>query len=196
MTPLAVLRHGPTEWNRVGRMQGRRDMPLADDAAAELAQRVLPPRFADWDVVSSPLVRAAETASLITSRVVPIDPRLIETDWGQWEGRTHAELEAQFGAEFTAAASRGLDFQPPGGESPRMVQARLKRWLAERAALGRPTVAVVHKGIITALLSLATGWPLLGRPPIKLDWACLHVFGLAGDGTLELVEPNVPLATR
>src|SRR3546814_10532072 len=58
---------------------------------------------------------------------------LVETDWGAWEGRTLAELRADLGAGMAANEARGLDFRPPGGESPRDVQDRMRPLLAELA---------------------------------------------------------------
>ena len=93
--------------------------------------------------------------------------------FGVWEGRTLAELRAAGGAAFAAAEAAGLDFQPPGGESPRTAMARIGALDRRRSpAAGEPVVAVSHKAAIRALLALATGWNMLGRPPHKLDWRC------------------------
>src|SRR3546814_19659201 len=69
---------------------------------------------------------------------------------------------------MAAAEALGLDLRPPGGESPRQVQDRLKPWLAERSSCGRDTIAVTHKGVIRALYALACGWDMTGPPPDKL----------------------------
>jgi probable phosphoglycerate mutase len=93
-----------------------------------------------------------------------------------------------------AIEARGLDLTPAGGESPRAVQARLLLLLARLAAAGRPTGAVTHKGVLRALLALATGWDMRGDPPVKLRPATLHLFELAADGTPRLVRANLALA--
>jgi len=197
MTPLAVIRHGPTAWNDDGRMQGRQDMPLSDQARAALAQRRAPPELDGFAWVSSPLARARATARLLAPDHDPtIEPALTEMAWGDWEGETLDALRARLGAAFDANADRGLDFTPPGGESPRMVQQRLRPWLARVGAAGRPTVAVTHKGVIRALLGLATGWDFLGKPPARLDWSAAHVFAVARDGTLAVERLNLALAAR
>lgn len=196
MTPLAVLRHGPTAWNRARRMQGRRDLALDAEAVATFGALAVPAEMAGWRVLSSPLARAAETARLITGRAVPIDVRLIEADWGAWEGRTHAELSDADGAAFRAQEARGLDFQPPGGESPRMVQARLRPFLADLGAAGAPTLAVTHRGVINALLALATGWTMLGKPPVKLADGHLHIFAIDATGQATFDRANIPLRAR
>jgi probable phosphoglycerate mutase len=74
-----------------------------------------------------------------------------------------------------------------------MVIERLKILLKRLAQEGEPTIAVCHKGIIRALLSLATDWPMLGKQPVRLDWSSLHCFELAKDGTPKLERINISL---
>ena len=113
--------------------------------------------------------------------------------FGTWEGHTIAELRVNVGERFLDAERRGLDFQPPGGELPRAVMARLGRWTTRLAEAGAPTVAVSHKAAIRALLALATGWDMTGRPPHKLDWRCVHFFTARSDGSVTVDRLNVPL---
>jgi probable phosphoglycerate mutase len=123
-----------------------------------------------------------------------IVPALVEMDWGQWEGASLDELRARHGAAFDDNASRGLDFRPPGGESPRDVLARIQRWLHELAQAGEPALAVTHNGVLRALLVAATGWPMTGKPPVKLAAGCVHRFGVERDGRIAVVRCNIPLA--
>jgi broad specificity phosphatase PhoE len=195
MTLLALLRHGPTAWTREHRLQGRADLPLdAAGRAAVLAWR-LPPELRGFRWLTSPLARSRETAALLGLQP-ETEPRLIEMDWGGWEGRTVAELRADPSQEIAAQEARGLDLQPPGGESPRAVQRRLAPLLAEIAATARPTGGITHKGVIRALLALATGWTMVDRAPAKLDWAAVHVFRLEPGGALGVVRLNRPLAAE
>jgi broad specificity phosphatase PhoE len=197
MTPLAVIRHGATAWNDAGRMQGRRDIALTDAARAFFAARRAPPELDGFAWIASPLERARETARLLApDAALALEPALIEMGWGDWEGATLAELRARLGDGFAAVADRGLDFEPPGGESPRTVQARLQPWLARLGAAGRPTVAVTHKGVIRALLGLATGWDFLGKPPARLDWTAAHLFDVDAAGRPRLARANLKLALR
>lgn len=188
---LGLLRHGATAWNAEHRLQGRADQPLTAAAQAWLQARTLPARPAFSRIVSSPLLRARQTAAALRLPA-EIEGALVEMDWGGYEGRTVAELRAAHGAAFAADEDRGLDLQPPGGESPRAVQRRLLPWLA---SLDRPTLAVTHKGVIRALLALAHGWPMLGRPPARLDWGCLHLM-LVADGRPRPWCYNRPLPRR
>ena len=120
---------------------------------------------------------------------VDVDSALREMSFGIWEGRTVKELRAEGGETFAAAEARGLDFQPPGGESPRTAMARIAGWTS---TLEEPVVAVSHKAAIRALLALATGWNMLGRPPHKLDWRAVHFFVAHGDGKVAIERLNVP----
>jgi len=180
MTRLVLIRHAATAWNRDGRLQGRADVPLGPAGRAALAGRRLPASLGPLAWIASPLRRAVETARRLGAADLRIEPRLTEMDWGHWEGRRLADLRAELGPAMAANEARGLDFRPPGGESPGDVQDRLAPWLAELTTAETATVAVTHKGVIRALLALATGWDMRAEPPLKLDWDRAHVFTVAG----------------
>jgi 2,3-bisphosphoglycerate-dependent phosphoglycerate mutase len=191
---LSFVRHASTQWNEQGRMQGRRDIPLCASGRDDLARWRLPEAFgepAEW--VSSPLCRAVETAKRLGAVAPRIEPALTEMDWGAWEGYRLTELRERFGSAFTQNEQRGLDFRPPGGESPRDVVRRVTHWLEAATQRGRPAVVVTHNGVLRALLAAATGWDMTDKPPVKLRPATLHRFALTRGATLALVECNVPL---
>ena len=195
MTTLALLRHAPTAWNKARRLQGRADIPLAQASRTELMRRRLPEQVAGFHALSSPLARCRETASLL-GLAASVDERLIEMDWGEYEGLTIKELHARHGFDLTANEARGLDFRPPGGESPRLVQERIQPLLGEIAAAGRATLAVTHRGIIRAVYARAIGWDMTADPPHDLDLYALHVFRLEAGGVPSLECLNIPLARR
>jgi probable phosphoglycerate mutase len=189
--PFAVLRHASTAWNAERRLQGLTDTDLSRDGEAEARRWRLPPPADGWRRMSSPLSRARRTAELLRpAAAVTVCSALREMSFGVWEGHTIAELRASVGGAFLAEERKGLDFQPPGGESPRAVVARIGRWAQ---GLEEPVVAVSHKAAIRALLALATGWDMTNRPPHKLDWRCLHFFEVARDGAVQVSHLNVPL---
>lgn len=197
MTTLAIIRHGPTEWNAAKKMQGMSDIPLSAAGRVQVARWRLPTEFAGWRWMVSPLQRARQTASMLGApEDAIIEPRLREMSFGAWEGFTLEDLRAREGHRFKEMEGQGLDLLPPEGESPRMVMARLAELCADLAREGRPTVAVAHKGVIRALLAAATGWPMLGRQPLKLDWQSVHCFSLAPDGVPKLARPNISLVTE
>lgn len=190
MTLLALIRHMPTGWNTGGRLQGRCDIAFEPDAAPDWR---LPPELAGFRFLTSPLRRGRNTTSQL-GVVAKADPRLIEMDWGEWEGHTLAELRAAQPDTMAALEARGLDFRPPGGESPRDVQRRLRPLLAEIAAGVAPTAAVTHKGVIRAAYAAAVGWDLLGKPPHRLDWSAAQLFRLDPAGNPRVERLNIPLA--
>jgi broad specificity phosphatase PhoE len=176
-------------------MQGCEDVPILDESRADLMRRSVPEPYASFRAVASPLHRCLETAALLRLVVTP-EPRLIEMHWGDYQGRTLAELRAQYGFDLAENEARGVDFKPPGGESPREVQARVAPLLAEIAAAGRPTIAVTHRGVIRAIYARAIGWTMTGEAPQELELYALHVFRLAPDGAPSLERLNVPLEMR
>ena len=133
-------------------------------------------------VVTSPLARCVQTAALIGAPEAVREPRLIEMDWGDWQGKTMEELRDSLGQSMLDNEARGLDFRPANGESPREVTIRVKSWLREVAAAGVPTLAVTHRGVIRAILAEASGWDMRGKPPARLDWQAVHFFMLDPDG--------------
>lgn len=194
MIPLLLIRHGPTQWNVEGRIQGHTDLCLSEAGRAQVALWSLPEEFRQYDWAVSPLRRAMETARLLGVDHARPDPRLMEMSWGQWEGYTRSELRARHAADLGENERRGLDFCPPGGESARGVRARLEDWITDVRARGRPVGAVTHKGVITAALALATDWDLISKRPYRLDWSSAHLFGLHADGTLTIQRLNIVLA--
>ena len=170
MTRVALLRHADTAWSRAGRIQGRADPPLAENVSVRL-----PEACQGMRIVTSPLRRCVQTAALLGAPDAPREPRLVEMDWGEWEGETIAALRERLGEEMRENEARGLDLRPPNGESPREVLLRVQTWLREVAT---PTLAVTHRGVIRAVLALATGWDMRGKPPFKLDWSAAHLFVL------------------
>ncbi len=191
--PLVLIRHGPTQWNHEGRMQGRSDQPLSQAGKREVASWRPPTEWNGYRWLTSPLTRAQQTAELLGAQSLQVEPLLIEMDWGAWEGKVLAELRQDDPAGMAQAEAKGLDFRAPGGESPRDVQRRLQPFLQDLARSQEPTVAVTHKGIIRALYALAAGWPMLGKPPVKLKNACAHAFLVGSDGTLAVQSLNIPL---
>lgn len=196
MTIIALIRHGPTEWNETGIVQGRSDIPLSE-AGRALVQTWRPPEdIAQFEWVSSPLKRAVETAHILSGHPETTDERLVEMDWSEWEGMRLPDLRAELGNLMKAWEAKGLDFRAPGGESPRDVQDRLRPFLAERAAAKKETVVVCHKGVIRALYALAVSWDMTDKAPEKLHDHCTHLFELTQDGIPKPYRLNVPLTTE
>jgi probable phosphoglycerate mutase len=148
-----LLRHGETEWNAEHRICGRSDVPLSEAGrrqARTLAVRLKSIAFEG--LYSSPLRRAIETANLI-SEVIGLEPvvdeRLTELDYGEWEGKTLAEVEKNYAGTFRAWDADPGEVAPPGGETGLEAQQRIVPFLdslAERHPQGH-VAAVSHKTV-------------------------------------------------
>lgn len=152
MTTFLFVRHGETDWNREGRLQGTRDIPLNDDGRRQ-AQRLAEAWDEGADVlVSSPLSRARQTAEILGSRLGLVlhgtDERLVERSYGACEGLTIAERKERY-----------PDLIVPGMESHEAMVARARSFLdsATTEHPGRRIVVVSHGGFINALLALVSG---------------------------------------
>lgn len=188
---LVLVRHGESTWVAENRFQGQADPPLsplgerqaalvgarlADPSASPALPLPASPPIGIWH---SPLARAASTAAAIgTARDVGLplhaDGQLQELAQGRWEGLTHTEVNAQYGAELAAWRDDPLHHWAPGGESLEDGSRRI------RAALD---------DVLDALRGAATSPdhpddPVLGYGAPATDWPWLIV--TAHDGILRL----------
>jgi len=173
MTTLLFVRHGETDWNRQGRFQGTRDIPLNDEGRAQARRLAARWPWGGDVLLSSPLLRARETAEILAPAlgltIGGFDPRLIERSYGAAEGLTLAERQAAF-------PHGGV----PGVEAPEAIRARARAFLASvtEAYPGRKVVVVSHGGFINVILSLVsrgdhgTGKTLLGNTSVsEVRWS-------------------------
>ncbi len=177
---LVMLRHGQTDFNAASRMQGQLDSALTElgRAQAVAASEVLG-KLQPLLIVSSDLHRAYDTAIKLGERTglqVRADPRLRETHLGDWQGMTHAQIDAEApGARL--AWREDATWAPHGGESRIDVANRSLPVLAELVSgepewgdpngPDRPVILVAHGGLIAALAAAAlklpvANWPILG----------------------------------
>jgi len=158
---IIIVRHGRTEFNATGRLQGRTDNPLdevglaqAEAVAAYLQPELLP----DTMFICSPLLRARQTATAIVNRVgnsFEIDERWIELDYGSYEGLRQAEVPSNVWRDWRS----DNDFATPQGESLNQVQRRVAEAcddLAQRLN-GRTAVVVSHISPIKSAVAWALG---------------------------------------
>ncbi len=191
-----MLRHGPTQWNEEGRIQGRIDLALSAAGRAKLAALLPPAGFETVQAYVSPLLRARQTAELLGLERVTIDARLSEHHWGEWEGLTREEILARDGEDAFERAGRGMDFRPKGGESTRELVLRVASFLGDVAKRGSDAIAIAHRGILRSAYTLATNWDMSSPMPAKLDLATALVLELRDDGSAKIAELNVPLRPR
>ncbi|MBN6037444.1 histidine phosphatase family protein [Amycolatopsis sp. 195334CR] len=169
---LVLWRHGETDYNAAGRMQGHLDSALTQVGwnQARFAAPALA-RFSPELVIASDLHRATDTATVLTEAIgVPlrIDKRLRETHLGEWQGLTGAEVDAKYPGERDLWRTDAT-WAPPGGESRVDVADRAYEVVADLMAAdaGHTVLLAAHGGLITALTARLLGlpvetWPTLG----------------------------------
>ena len=192
MPVLTLIRHAPTLWNEQGRIQGHSDISISDIGQSSAEAWILPDDIREAIWYSSPLQRTRQTATILGIDA-KIDDRLVEMSWGEWEGGVLQDLRKIHGEAMKQNESLGLDFRPPGGESPRMVQERIKPWLDLIGALDYPVAAVTHRGVIRAVTALASGWDMTGKELHKLRPGTCRQFFVSATGQPALVEPDISL---
>ena len=162
---LYFIRHGETDWNAEGRLQGQRDIPLNDlgrvqaEEAGVLLQSLHPnPEDLDWWV--SPLLRTRETAERARTAMglhptyYKTDDRLKELTFGRWEGMTWKEVRKSDPAGATRRERSKWHAVPPEGESYEMLTQRVAGFLP---LIARDTVIVSHGGVARALMAMCGG---------------------------------------
>jgi broad specificity phosphatase PhoE len=180
---IYLARHGRTPYNHEGRFQGQGDVPLDETGlvqAQELAQSAAGHGFlALW---ASPLRRARQTAEAVAARTgleIRFDPRLMETDTGDWTDRRFEDVRAEDPAAFDAWLTAASTFAFPGGESFQQQGDRVMAALAEIERGPQPALVVCHG--ITARLALARRRGEAGPDPAPLPNGAL--VPLDGDGS-------------
>jgi broad specificity phosphatase PhoE len=185
---IYYIRHGQTDWNVAGRLQGRRDLPLNARGRAQAIHcgDILRDLFArsgrdpaDFDYVSSPLARARETMERVrpplglTPDGYGLEARLTEISFGEWEGFTIAQLHTRDPQRIAAREHDKWHFVPPGGESYKAVSARMCEWYQN---LARDTVAVAHGGTARGLIAhLGIARPA-AAPLVDIEQGVVYVF--------------------
>lgn len=196
MTAIGLLRHFETDWNAAKRLQGRTDRPLTEAARARLAGLALPPPWDRARVITTPLIRARDTAAALAAAPPEVEPALIELSWGAWEGRRGADLLADPASGYEHVENWGWDKRPPGGESPADAWARIAPALARIAAEGAPALLVVHRGIMRVILARAHGWNFDSPEPFRIKRERIYPVTLDAEGRPRGWEAPVRLAER
>lgn len=153
---ILVIRHGQTEWNAVGRHQGRKDSPLTAkgvEQARRIGVALVSGQFTldGFGFFSSPQKRARDTAEIVlkgSDGKVTEDERLCEIGFGAWEGRTREEIDIEWPELQDMGDMFGWHFIAPGGESFEEVYARAESFLSN---LPGPAIIFTH-GITSRVL--------------------------------------------
>jgi 2,3-bisphosphoglycerate-dependent phosphoglycerate mutase len=183
---ILLVRHGETQWNRAGRIQGyHADSPLTATGGEQA--RALGERLAREGIdalYSSDAGRTRETAEPIgvaTRLPVVQDKALRERNYGAFEGRNFTEIEVEFPVEFGKFRTRDPHYAPPGGESAAQFRDRVMTVLQGIAAraVGRRVAVITHGGVLGVLYRQAMSIPLEAKRSYSLANASLNHFRFA-----------------
>lgn len=166
---IYMIRHGQTDWNAEGRLQGQKDIGLNDKGRGQARQNgqtlrtLLGPDVQSFDFVASPLSRTRETMQLARAEMgldplsYRTDERLVELSFGDWEGHTLDDIRSVAPDRLKARSRQKWSFIPPGqdAESYEILSWRVGAWLQ---SVQQPTVCVSHGGVIRSILKLVGGW--------------------------------------
>lgn len=170
--PILLIRHGETQWNRQGRLQGRRDAPLTLNGVRQClaVATTVDPHLrgltgnawaGDACFWVSPLGRARQTASILADYwQIAFDrfieaPDIVERAYGAWEGSTLNQVETDRPEEFRQHTTDPWRYRVPGGESKNELFARIESWL-EGLDRRQAHVIVTHSGCFRAIRALCT----------------------------------------
>jgi probable phosphoglycerate mutase len=180
VTRFGLIRHAQTQWNREKRIQGQSDSPLTADGKRQAARWGLFLKPLAWDrIIASDTGRALVTAKIINDSLnisLTTDSRLREQDWGQWAGKTIAQLKTETPQELKAQEKAGWAFCPPGGEDRRHLQQRSQEALLEAASQwpGTNILVVTHEGVVKSLIYHLYGRKFLATEPAIIKRYQLH----------------------
>ena len=195
-TRILAIRHGETAWNVDGRIQGHLDIPLNPTGRAQ-AKRLagaLAGRDAIDLIVSSDLGRALETARIVadgTGAPLRSTRALRERCFGDFEGRTFAEISAAWPEQTERWRRREPDWAPPGdaGESLLQFRERVAQTLQALAAnsIGKHIALFTHGGVLDMLYRLAAGLGLQDARTWQIGNAAVNRLLWTPDAGLTLV---------
>jgi len=185
---LYYVRHGLTDWNVTGRLQGQHDIPLNEHGRVQAVRSadILRDLFArdgrtpaDFDYVSSSLVRASETMDIMRKELglapagYRLEPRLAEIAFGEWEGLSYDDVLKRDPDIVAAREGNKWRFLPPGGESYEQLARRVGAW---HATLTRDTVVSAHGGTARALIGVLGIEPPEQAAHCPIDQGVVYVF--------------------
>ena len=163
---IHLIRH-PRTVAPGGTCYGSLDLDPDPDGLAADAARLEPAIPANARFVSSPQRRARMLAEALAGGAVPLEPRLVEMDFGAWEGRLWDDLPR---AEIDAWASDAAGYAPPGGESVGAVAARVLEWWDEVEVEDTPLVVVAHGGPLRLIAAHVVGASIADNMNFEIQW--------------------------
>lgn len=192
---FGLIRHAQTVWNRGKKIQGLRDSPLTAEGENQASNWGQILSQFSWDrILASDAGRALATAEIIKAFLkIPLttDSRLQEQNWGQWEGMTVRQIEADARQVLNEQINAGWDFCPPGGESRRSVLKRSRAALLDAAQRypAETILVVCHEGVVKSLIYDLYGRKFLPDEPAILKSYRLHWL-VNGSSGLQIEQIN------
>ena len=189
MLRLLLARHGQTDWNAQHRYQGHAQVPLNEtgrDQAAALGRRLA--REGIQTISASDLPRAWQTAQIIAQACgLPLEaePLLREMDFGEWQGRTHAEIHAEKSVAAGRDDQEPLSYAPTGGETLGQLAERIAAALkhARCTQQGKTVLWVTHGGPLRTLMCLVLGLGLEQNGRFRTHTASVSELHVYHEGT-------------
>ncbi|MGH0000979.1 histidine phosphatase family protein [Pseudovibrio ascidiaceicola] len=178
-TPLLYVRHGQTDWNLEGRMQGGQDIPLNDTGRKQarrngMVMKDFLPDLGktadDFIFVSSPMIRARETMEILRKEMgldphdYKVDERLREITFGNVEGMTVPEMMVERPEVVRMRREDKWGYVHPEGESYKMVSDRIFEWMSEQKD---PMIIVAHGVVMRVLRGLLCGYAPAEIPDLE-----------------------------
>ena len=179
-TTVLLIRHGETEWNKLGKFQGCTDIPLANEGI-EQAKLLRDRLNGDFDYIyASPLMRAFETAKILAAKggkEVNIVSEIREINFGEWEGLTIKGIAEKYPEVFKGWRTDKLEGNFSGGDlSIHNASNRARNCIIDivREHEGKKIVIVAHGGIIKAALIGIFGWDMTMYHKMALGNTCIN----------------------
>lgn len=195
---LVLVRHGETVGQSSIRLYGATDIALSDIGLQQIGRVAAALRGEGFTrVLASPLQRSRAAALLVAGAQSPpaaveVVPEFSEVDFGAWEGLTFEEVAARDPDGFARYQAAGLDFAYPGGESRQAFWARVQAGAARVfAEAGGRTAAVLHKGVIKAVIAALTGMPAHEASALPVALACVYRLRPGTGGRWDISLHNV-----
>ena len=177
-SPLIYIRHGETDWNKEGRLQGGQDIDINQTGKTQakrngqhLAEflKEIGKSADDFRFVASPLTRTRETMEIVRTQL-GLDPKAYQTDdrlkeitFGILEGKTLPEVHEEFPNVLERRRQDKWGYVHPGGESYKMLSYRIAGWMADQR---EPMIVVAHGAVMRVLRGLLCGYPAAEVPDL------------------------------
>jgi len=168
---ICIIRHGETDWNKEGRLQGREDIPLNDEGIKQIEETAEYLKKDKWDIIiTSPLSRAKQSAEIIAKSVglkeIIEEENLVERDYGEASGMTVEERKMAFPDGICN------DAEIPEALQQRMVDSIIIKY--KEIYYGKNIIIVSHGAAINSLLSYLSNNEI-GSGKTILKNACINL---------------------